>query len=315
MSSNELYDDDHSKLRRNDSDNDRGEHRNDGDNDRGEHRNDGDDDGNELHSDEDTITLLYDTVFNRAPDAQGLAAWATELAKTGTELDDIAELFMQSQEFSVRYGQNLSDDDYIEALYENTLGRPSDDVGKAHWVGQLDSGVSRNGILTDFSESAEHVNQILSNGGSSTGSSNDHDRGEHRNDGDDDGNELHSDEDTITLLYDTVFNRAPDAQGLAAWATELAKTGTELDDIAELFMQSQEFSVRYGQNLSDDDYIEALYENTLGRPSDDVGKAHWVGQLDSGVSRNGILTDFSESAEHVTLVLTGISAIPDVAIG
>jgi len=144
-------------------------------------------------------------------------------------------------------------------------------------------------------------------------SSQDNVNGHNRNDGDNDGNENHSDEETLTLLYDTVFNRAPDAKGLATWTNELAKTGVQLNDLADTFMQSQEFTNLYGENLSDDAFIEALYSNSLGRASDDAGKAHWLEQLNSGTPRSEILTGFSESAEHVALTLTGTAAGIDTA--
>ena len=94
--------------------------------------------------------------------------------------------------------------------------------------------------------------------------------------------------------------------------SEIAKTGVELNDIAGRFMSSQEFTNLYGNDLSDNDFIESLYENTLGRSSDVSGKAHWLDELGTGMARSEALVAFSESDEHVALTLTGATT-PDVA--
>ena len=117
-----------------------------------------------------------------------------------------------------------------------------------------------------------------------------------------------SDEQLLTLLYDAAFNRAPDESGIGHWINQLARTDIELEDIAELFIASEEFQALYGETLTDDDFIESLYLNTLGRHSDQEGKGHWLGLIASDkLNYAELLVTFSESAEHVEMVLTGHS--------
>ncbi|MEO1897442.1 MAG: DUF4214 domain-containing protein [Cycloclasticus sp.] len=158
------------------------------------------------------------------------------------------------------------------------------------------------------------INELDNDDSLEVNSSFDDEIGHHRNDGDDDGNENHSDEQTLTLLYDAAFNRAPDSSGLSSWVSELVKTGVELRDVADNFIQSQEFINLYGDNLSNNDFVEALYENSLGRASDAAGKAGWVDQLDAGMARSDALIGFSESEEHVALTLTGTAATLDATL-
>ncbi len=84
---------------------------------------------------------------------------------------------------------------------------------------------------------------------------------------------------------------------------KLASSDVEFEDIIEFFMASEEFSELYGEDLSDDDFIEALYTNTLDRNSDNEGKGYWISQLASGMAREEILQAFSESEEHIQLIL------------
>lgn len=53
--------------------------------------------------------------------------------------------------------------------YNNTLDRPSDSQGKGHWLGKLASGMARGEIVEAFAQSEEHVEIVLSGGGTTGG--------------------------------------------------------------------------------------------------------------------------------------------------
>lgn len=63
---------------------------------------------------------------------------------------------------------------------------------------------------------------------------------------------------------------------------------------------------------SNREFINKLYENVLGRQSENGGITYWGGQLDGGASKASILAGFSESPENVAGVA---SAIADGAAG
>ena len=56
------------------------------------------------------------------------------------------------------------------------------------------------------------------------------------------------------------------------------------------------------KNLSNEDYVETLYETFMDRASDEGGKADWVGKLNSGVSRQTVLEGFSRSPEFAKIM-------------
>lgn len=107
----------------------------------------------------DAIVRLYDTVFDRAPDADGLAFW-NGAADRGYGLDAMADLFITAPEFAITYGQpdHLS---FVRSMYENVLDRPGEAEGVSFWVRALEQGLAdRSDIVVGFSESAEHIAQM-----------------------------------------------------------------------------------------------------------------------------------------------------------
>ena len=115
------------------------------------------------------MARLYDTVFGRLPDAPGLVAWKTVLESGAATLAQVADSFTASQEFRDTYG-SLSNRQFADALYRNTLDRPADAAGLDYWTTQLDAGMARSTVVLAFSESAEHINLTASNiGGESPG--------------------------------------------------------------------------------------------------------------------------------------------------
>ena len=63
-------------------------------------------------------------MFDRAPDAQGLAFWTAALGR-GVTLDAIADALVASPEFQTRYG-TLADADFVRTLYRNGLEREAE---------------------------------------------------------------------------------------------------------------------------------------------------------------------------------------------
>ena len=107
--------------------------------------------------------------------------------------------------------------------------------------------------------------------------------------------------DAIIRLYDTVFDRAPDAGGLAFW-NGAADQGLPLRAMAGQFMVAPEFAATYGQpdNLS---FVRSMYENVLDRAGEAEGVSYWTNVLNGGMAdRSAVVVGFSESAEHAAKV-------------
>lgn len=109
-------------------------------------------------------------------------------------------------------------------------------------------------------------------------------------------------------LYEASFDRAADASGLGYWVHRI-ENDTSLLTVAESFIDSDEFTLRYGRDIDDTTFIEALYLNVLDRLPDRPGLEFWLGEANAGMSRGEILTRFSESLEN------RLNAIETIGVG
>jgi hypothetical protein len=103
-------------------------------------------------------------------------------------------------------------------------------------------------------------------------------------------------------LYQAAFDRVPDKAGIGYWIAQMDK-GTGIYDVAQSFINSDEFHSLYGGALGDAAFIDKLYRNVLHRAGDQPGLDYWSDVLASGVPRAAVLVSFSESPENQAAVL------------
>lgn len=99
----------------------------------------------------------------------------------------------------------------------------------------------------------------------------------------------------MTRLYSAYFRRLPDYSGYTYWIGKL-RSGTKLSAVSDQFAASSEFKNTYG-SLSNTGFVNLVYGNVLQRKADAAGVAHWVKKLETGMTRGGMMTQFSESSE------------------
>jgi len=103
-------------------------------------------------------------------------------------------------------------------------------------------------------------------------------------------------------LYNAAFARFPDADGLKFWINSYSSGAIDYKQVAQSFLSSPEFASKYGVNNSNNDFVNNLYKNILGRSPDSSGLQFWVNTLNRGVSsRADVLGGFSESPENKNL--------------
>jgi hypothetical protein len=109
--------------------------------------------------------------------------------------------------------QNSTDMGTLAGIYQTVLGRQADVSGIEFWANGHQAGASWGAIALDIIRSSEHAASHEGFNGVAA-----HD---------------------VALLYTALFNRAPDAEGLAFWTSALAH-GASLEQIATDFVQSVE---------------------------------------------------------------------------
>ena len=104
-------------------------------------------------------------------------------------------------------------------------------------------------------------------------------------------------------LYQAAFARIPDIAGVAYHINDMESNGLSIQQIASNFMASPEFINMYGDSPSDNAYINALYQNVLGRSASTEEVAYYQDHFDKGIwDRPQVMINFAESPENINLV-------------
>ena len=120
---------------------------------------------------------------------------------------------------------------------------------------------------------------------------------------------LDTDSGKMFRLYNASFKRLPDPDGLRYWIGNFSSGKDDERAVASSFLASAEFKERYGEDVSNESYVNTLYVNVLGRDYDQAGYEYWLSNLNNGVeTKYELLLGFSESVENKSLFseMTGL---------
>lgn len=226
------------------------------------------------------ISRLYQNILLREADESGLYFWYNRLTVDGATAATVTANFVFSPEFE---SQNVSDDVFVERMYQTMMNRSSDPSGKAYWLDVLNSGFSRRYVLAKFVASQEFTG-ICNSYGVEKGAV---DLREARD-------RYPGATGFVTRLYQTTLHRSPEVDGLNYWVQLIGTKQKSPYDVAEEIVRSQEFK---NFNYSDDAYIMILYRTFFDREPDASGKQYWLNRLATGSSREEVLRGFAYSAE------------------
>lgn len=232
----------------------------------------------------DFVYRLYQLTLGRTPAETEAMDWVNRLLNGSFTGAQVAEGFVNSDEYQRK---NTSDTAYVEMLYQALMNREPRTDEVSFWTDYLYNGVTRGFVLEGFANSTE-FQRLCGNYGITPGSWT---SGDIR----DRNPEVTA---FVTRLYRTCLGREPDDSGQTNWVTWLvngSQTGTQ---VAQGFVFSAEFQRK---QLSNEDFVETLYQAILDRNSDASGKQTWLNCLASGWSREQVLAGFTGSAEFSRL--------------
>ena len=107
----------------------------------------------------------------------------------------------------------------------------------------------------------------------------------------------------ILRLYRAIFNREPDVEGAKYWIDTIyeGQNKSILEVTGFIATDDQpEFKTLYSDIRTNEDFIERIYSNMLGRPAEAEGKEYWVGQMRSGLSRGNTVRFVALSEEFIS---------------
>lgn len=246
---------------------------------------------NQVYANEEEVLVkafverMYTIVLGRTAEEDGLSYWTNELLSQSIDGAGLAQGFIISDEFAAR---GLQEDGYINILYYTFFDRAPDDEGSTYWISQLENGVSRAEVLSGFVNSKE-FGQICSNYGIARGTM------------DPDGTSIFNSgvRNFVQRLYLEVLLRNGELEGIEYWCYAINKGQISPVDCAKDFFYSEEFLSR---NSSDEEFIETLYRTFMGRTYDEAGKAYWINQMQAGMLRDMVLSEFASSREFRQII-------------
>ena len=231
------------------------------------------------------VNRMYTVVLNRDAESGGKDYWSEQLASGMSDGASLAQGFVTSEEFKNR---NLDNDQYVTVLYNTFFDRVPDEEGKAYWVSLLNQNVSREEVLAGFVNSKE-FGVVCDEFGIARGTM------------EKDGSSIYNEgvRNFVLRIYTKALGRSGETEGVEYWSYAINHHQISALDAAKEFFSSQEF---LNKNLNDTAFISVCYETFLGRSPEDDGLNYWKLQLASGMTRDELLSQFSESKEFKNIM-------------
>jgi hypothetical protein len=159
----------------------------------------------------------------------------------------------------------LSTASYVTSLYTTLLQRSPAPAEVAYWEGQInDAGVSPAQVATDFTTSAEFRTNL------------------------------------IEADYQHLLGRTPAAPEVSYWLNTLQQ-GLPEQQMTTLFLASSEYYQNHGNTPTG--WVDAVYQDELGRAADPAGEAYWVAGLQQGMPRQAAAAALVSSPEALANVV------------
>jgi hypothetical protein len=233
------------------------------------------------------VRQYYLDILDREPDTSGLNYWAAEIEKiinlgiyVGEGFQALARFHFNSLEY-LNMGKN--DTEFLTDIYETFLQRPPDQTGLDSWLNQLNAGLTRNMVITQFANSPEFVLYMQNLFGPDT---------------------TRPENNLLNDFYRGILNVFPDQAGFNYYLglmriyqcnNDPAALRSLCHDIALSFVQSAQYQ---GYNRDNEGYVEDLYNGILRRGADASGFLYWVTILNNKkLTREEVLKEFTAGPE------------------
>ena len=206
-------------------------------------------------------------------------AWGGFISLQPESAADVALSFARSID---KLGIPMSNKEKADALFFIMMGRERDSAA-AHFEKSLDYGMS---ILYDISvlTNSQELKKICDSIGMPPGTV-----------------ELTEAKDKnyyvtgyVARFYLIMLNRTPSGEELNYWCDLYFSNKTTIENMMVSFFNSNEFKNR---NLSNDEFINAIYQVMFERDADEGGRQYFVGKLERGASRAEVAKGIVKSQE------------------
>ncbi len=98
---------------------------------------------------QETVTEMYLAAFLRAPEKGGLEYWA-HLLDTGSSISNVGDIVFNLPVVKAIYGDSMTNDSFVGAIYHNVFGKTGDAEGLAFWTNKMNAGEHRGDLVMDM---------------------------------------------------------------------------------------------------------------------------------------------------------------------
>jgi len=97
----------------------------------------------------------------------------------------------------------------------------------------------------------------------------------------------------VGIQYQMIFDRAPDSGGFSFWTQQLDAGNLTQAQVTTSFLNSSEMP-----SLTNQQFVENMYENGFGRSGDSAGITYWTNLLNTqAITRTDLVIQFTNSSE------------------
>lgn len=234
----------------------------------------------------DFIVRLYVNALGRKSyEEEEIDYWYERLTSGKSDGAGVAQGFFFSDEFR---GKKLSNEEYVDVLYQVMFDRPADEGGRKNWLDKLEFGMSREYVYAGFANSDEFKN-VCTKYGVKQGyivcsAYRDQNEGVTA---------------FVNRLYQKALGRDGDDDGMEDWCRKILRREQNMESVAHGFIFSTEFLTYHTSN---EEFVQILYRTFLDRECDAEGFRDWVGKLNQGMDRELVFQGFARSREFSELM-------------
>lgn len=233
---------------------------------------------------------VYTIMLERESDEEGKLYWKNEIIEGKLGILDFLNQILDQEEF----GQiDISNEEFIYKNYELLMNREPDAEGFEYWVNRLEGDstqAQKLELINQMAHSDEFINEVNSLGILF----------KKYKEPEVDKPQLMDPIDLfIQDAYTYLFNREYDIDGFNYWRDQLTSQNKGAIDLINNFISQDEFKAR---NLSDSEFISAVYEVLFDRSVDSDGLTYWNNIYSKDKSSNrqaNIVLEIADSSEFL----------------
>lgn len=240
------------------------------------------------------LDSVYSIMLNREADEEGKSYWSGKILSGDIGILDFLNQILSQEEFA---SLSISSEDFITKNYNLLINREPDEDGFNYWMSQLGENSTKEqqlNLINQMAHSEEFMGKINEMGIVF---------------------KIYEEEKPVVVpeqlsdidifirdAYEHILGRQYDQEGFNYWKGQLTSQDKGAIDLINQFISLDEFKAR---NLTDQQFIGAMYEVLFNRTADQDGLNYWnsIYQKDKSSNRMAnIVLNIADNTEFLSRI-------------